>query len=314
MIVGLFAQLALTLLLAPLVLTIAKKTKAFWQDRQGPRLLQGYYDLAKLFRKDVLVSEHASWFFLAGPSLVLACFLAAGTLAPLLRPAAPLGFVGDLFLFVYLFATARFVMAVGGLDPASAFGGLGSSREITFGALIEPGILAAFLALAAFTGTTGLVGLAAILSAGGILAAPPALALALLAFLILVVAELARVPVDNPATHLELTMVHEAMVLEHSGPNLALVDLANGVKHVVLLGVIAAVFLPWNVPDTSSLAGGALWTLVTVAKVGALMVVIATSESWMAKWRVFRVPELTTIAFLLAFLAVLGTTLFHGGA
>jgi formate hydrogenlyase subunit 4 len=306
-VVQLAAQLALVLLAAPLLLTLARKTKAFWQNRQGPRLLQGYYDVAKLLRKDILLSAHATWLSVVAPSLVLACYLLAATLVPIVAPVAPLGFAGDLFLLVYLFAGARFLMALGGLDPASPFGGLGSSREVTFGALIEPGLVVSFLALASLSGTTALDALAAPVLAGR---APPTLLLALVAFLALAVAELNRVPVDNPATHLELTMVHEAMVLEQSGPNLAFLELGNGVKHAVLLAVVATVFVPWN-PAAS--LGAAGWVLGTLLKMILLMIAIATSESWMAKWRVFRVPELTTIAFLLAFLAAIGTVLAYGG-
>ncbi|MFA5861693.1 MAG: NADH-quinone oxidoreductase subunit H [Candidatus Thermoplasmatota archaeon] len=312
MIIELTLQLGLVLLAAPLLLTLAKKTKAFWQSRQGPRLLQGYYDLVKLLRKDILLSEHATWIFVAAPTIILACYLTASTLVPIARPTAPLGFVGDLFLLVYLLATARFFMALGGLDPASPFGGLGSSREVTFAALIEPGLLVSFLTLVAVSGTTSLDAMSAPLHAG-ILAVPPTLALALAALLVLIVAELNRVPVDNPATHLELTMVHEAMVLEHTGPNLAFIELANGVKHAVLLAIVATVFVPWNPADPTTLLGGLAWSFVTLAKMALLMVLIATSESWMAKWRVFRVPELTTIAFLLAFLAALGSVLAYGG-
>lgn len=310
----LLAQLALVLALAPLLLTLAKKTNAFWQDRQGPPILQGYYDLAKLLRKDILVSESATWIFLVSPAILLACYLTAATLVPIARPSAPLGFTGDLLLLVALFATARFVIALSGLDPAGPFGGFGSSRDVTFGALVEPGIVVSFLTLTAVSGTTNLEAMAAPLLARGPLAAPPTLSLAIGAFFILIVAELDRVPVDNPATHLELTMVHEAMVLEHTGPNLALMTLADGVKHAVLFAIMATVFVPWNPADPTTPIGALAWTLVTLAKMVFVMIAIATGGSWMAKWRVFRVPELTTIAFLLAFLAALGTILAYGGA
>lgn len=313
MIAALVGQLALALVAAPLLLTLAQRTHAFWQSRRGPRLLQGYYDLAKQLRKGLVVSEHASWLFLATPAIVLACALTASLLVPIQAPRAPLGFAGDVFLFVYLLATARFLLALGGLDPASAFGGLGSSREVTFAALIEPGLVVSFLTLAALSATTSLDGMAAALAGPGLLAVPPTLLLALAAFLVLVVAELGRVPVDNPATHLELTMVHEAMILEHAGPNLALLELAHGVKHVALLGVAATVFLPWNPADPATAWGAVGWAAFTLAKMALVMVAIATSGSWMAKWRVFRVPELTTIAFLLAFLAAVGTVLARGG-
>ncbi|MHB8603843.1 MAG: respiratory chain complex I subunit 1 family protein [Thermoplasmatota archaeon] len=306
-IVQLVVQLALVLALAPLVITTAKKTKAFWQSRQGPRFLQGYYDLAKLAAKGVVVSEHASPLTVVAPALLLAIYLAMSAIVPLVPPHAPLGFAGDLFVLVALGASARFLLALTGLDGASPFGGLGTSRETTFGALIEPGLLVAFLAFATVAHATSLDAIAAALTARPVGELPAALGLALVAFLVLLVAETNRVPVDNPATHLELTMVHEAMVLEQAGPNLALVEYANGVKHVVLLGIVAAVLLPWTLP------GLALGALANVAKVLALIVAIATSESLIAKWRIFRVPELTTIAFLIAVLGLVGVIVARGG-
>ncbi|MHB8586305.1 MAG: respiratory chain complex I subunit 1 family protein [Thermoplasmatota archaeon] len=306
-----FAQVLFVLILAPLTVTVAQRTKAFWQNRRGPPWLQGYYDAAKLLRKAIVASRFSGPVGWMVPAATLVVYLVATLLLPLVSPIAPFGFAGDLLAFVYLLALARFLLALSGLDAGGAFGGLGSSRELTFGALIEPGAVISLVAFAYVAGTTSFDGMSGAIVAIQWTALPPALLLALAAFLILVVAELNRIPVDNPATHLELTMVHEAMLLEQSGPNLAAAEYANAVKHVALLGLVAAVLVPWS--------GGSLpfsqivMPLATAVKVLFLMVVVATAESWVAKWRVFRVPELTTIAFVLAFLALLGI-LFTGGA
>lgn len=297
-------QAALLLALAPLVTGLIRKVKALLQSRRGPPLLQPYYDLAKLFRKGSVVSRDASWVTAITPYVCMASMAAAALLVPAFL-AETLGFVGDLIALVYLFAMMRFFMALAAMDAGSTFGGMGSSREMLVSSLIEPAILLSFFSVALLTGTTSLELVSEAIATSGADLVGPALLLAFAAFVIALLAENARVPVDNPATHLELTMIHEGMLLEYSGKDLALMEYASMTKLVLFITVAWSAFLPWGMATELTAGALALGLVVFAVKLALLAVLIAVIESSMAKLRLFRLPNLLAGAFILAFLAVM---------
>ncbi len=296
-------QAALFLAIAPLLRGAIKKMKASFQTRQGPPLLQGYYDLAKLFAKEPVRSETASWIFVAGPRVYFATAVAATTLVPLALAAAPLEASGGVLVLVGLLAMGRFALAAGALDTGSPFGGMGSSREMTVGALAEPALMLGLFTVALSAGSLNLGELARTGAERGPSFQPSELLAAAGLFLVLI-AETGRIPVDNPATHLELTMIHEAMVLEYAGPDLALVEWASAVKELLFMTLLATLFLPVGlaVDPTAGdlLAAFALWAM----KVLLLAVAVTLVESTNAKLRFFRVPELMAVSLGLGFLAL----------
>jgi formate hydrogenlyase subunit 4 len=297
------AQAAAFLLLAPLLHGIVKKMKAAFQIRQGPPLAQPYRDLAKLLRKEPLRSATASWVFVAGPRVYFASAVAATTLVPTLVARAPLEGAGGILLLVGLLALGRFALATAALDTGSPFGGMGASREMTVGALAEPALLLALFAAGLSVGSLNLGEIARRTAERGVSMHPSEL-LAAAALLIVLLAETGRVPVDNPATHLELTMIHEAMVLEYSGPDLALVEWASAVKELVLMTLLVNLFLPLGVATSLTPAALGVSALLLAAKVIALAVVVVLVETTNAKLRFFRVPELMAASLGLGFLAL----------
>ena len=297
-------QTALLLALAPLLTGVVRKLKAWMQSRRGPPVYQPYLDLAKLMRKGSVVSEDASWLSTITPYVCLVSILVAALLVPVFVTET-FGFLGDLIVLVYLFAMARFFMALAALDAGSTFGGMGSSREMLVSALIEPAILLSFFTVALLTGTTSLVSVTSVIASSGASLIGPALLLAFAAFLIAILAENARVPVDNPSTHLELTMIHEAMLLEYSGKELAVMEYSSMVKLVLFMTIAWNAFLPWGVATELTASAIALGIIIFLAKVLVMAAVIAIIESSMAKSRLFRLPNLLTMAFILAFLAVM---------
>ena len=297
------AQAAAFLLLAPLLDGLVKKMKAAFQVRQGPSLAQPYRDLAKLLRKEPLRSATASWVFVAGPRVYFASAVAATTLVPALVARAPLEGAGGILLLVGLLALGRFALATAALDTGSPFGGMGASREMTVGALAEPALLLALFAAGLSAGSLNLGEIARRTAERGVSMHPSEL-LAAAALLIVLLAEAGRVPVDNPATHLELTMIHEAMVLEYSGPDLALVLWASAVKELVLMTVLVNLFLPLGVATSLFPAALGVAALLLAAKVFALAVVVVLVETTNAKLRFFRVPELMAASLGLGFLAL----------
>ena len=297
-------QTALLLALAPLLTGVIRKLKAWMQSRRGPPVYQPYLDLAKLMRKGSVVSDDASWLSTITPYVCLVSILVATLLVPVFVTET-FGFLGDLIVLVYLFAMARFFMALAALDAGSTFGGMGSSREMLVSALIEPAILLSFFTVALLTGTTSLVSVTKVIASSGASLIGPALLLAFAAFLIAILAENARVPVDNPSTHLELTMIHEAMLLEYSGKELAVMEYSSMVKLVLFMTIAWNAFLPWGVATELTASAIALGIIVFLVKVLVMAAVIAIIESSMAKSRLFRLPNLLTMAFILAFLAVM---------
>ena len=288
---------------APLLKSVIKKMKARLQNRQGPPLLQVYFDLAKLLRKEPLRSETASWVYVAGPRVYFAAAVAATTLVPVLFASAPLEGAGGILLLVGTLALGRFALATAALDTGSPFGGMGSSRDMTIAALAEPALMLGLFASALAAGTMNL----GVLVRGLLEQGPawhPGDLLAFAGLFIIVVAETGRIPVDNPATHLELTMIHEAMVLEYAGPDLALVEWASAVKELLYLTLLVNLFMPLGIA-TSLEPFAVLVALVTWGlKVLLLAVAVTVVESTNAKLRLFRVPELLSVSLGLAFLAL----------
>lgn len=298
-------QIVMLLALSPLIIGLIRKVKARLQCRKGAGVLQPYADLAKLFNKQPVVSSTTSWIFTATPYIVFASTLAAGLLVPIFVSRNPFNFAGNVIALVYLLALGTFFLILAGLDAGSTFGGMGSSREAIVATLAEPAMMLSIFAIALTAGSTNLstiVHKTALME--GIITAPPPHLMALVAFFVVALAETGRVPVDNPATHLELTMIHEAMLLEYSGRYLALLEWAAGIKLLVFLSVIANVFAPWGIATSVTPASLAMGMVVYVVKVSGLAVVIGVIESMFAKLRLFRVPELLGAAFILSLLAL----------
>jgi formate hydrogenlyase subunit 4 len=297
------AQAAGFLLLAPLVRGLVKKMKAAFQLRQGPRLLQPYSDLAKLLRKEPVRATSASWVFVAGPRVYFASAVAATTLVPALLASAPLEAAGGILLLVGLLALGRFALATAALDTGSPFGGMGASREMTVGALAEPALMLALFTAGLSAGSLNLGELGRRTAERGA-SIHPSEVLAAAALFIVLLAEAGRVPVDNPATHLELTMIHEAMVLEYSGADLALVEWASAVKELLFMTLLASLFLPVGVATSLAPVPLAVSALALLGKLFSLALLVVLVESTNAKLRFFRVPELMAVALGLGFLAL----------
>ncbi len=305
-------QTLMLLLLAPLVSGVIKNWKAKLQNRRGPRPWQIYFDIAKFLHKDMVISEHASWVFCFAPYVVFLTALLTGLMVPMVHTPAPLRLFGDMLALVGLLALGRFFLALGGLDPASAFGGMGSSREMTISAIAEPAMMLAVFTVAITAGSTDLSQMVlSTQSATGKLL-NPAHVLAFAALFIVLLAETGRIPVDNPATHLELTMIHEAMLLEYSGRYLAFMEWGASIKQLVLMTLLANVFFPVGLAEPGAGAAAVGISLIAyLAKLLALGAAVVVVETTNAKMRLFRVPDLLSAAFVLATLALLSTFLFH---
>lgn len=298
-------QTLVLLVVSPFIVGLIRKVKARLQCRRGASPFQPYADLAKLFRKQPVVSTTTSWIFTATPYILFASTLAAGLLVPIFASQMPLSFAGNIIALVYLLALGTFFLILAGLDAGSAFGGMGSSREAIVASLTEPAMIVSIFAIALTAGSTNLstiVHKTALLE--GIVTDPAPHLMALAALFIVTLAETGRVPVDNPATHLELTMIHEAMVLEYSGRYLALLEWAAGIKLLVLLTLIVNVFAPWGIATSQTPAAMGIGLAVYLVKVSGLAVLIGVIESMFAKLRLFRVPELLGVAFILALLGL----------
>ncbi|MBI1729101.1 NADH-quinone oxidoreductase subunit H [Candidatus Acetothermia bacterium] len=296
-------QLALFLLLAPLVTAWVRKVKAIMQNRQGPRMMQPYSDLWKLLRKEVIQPATASWIFTITPYVVFVTTLSVALIVPIFTTILPLGFIGDVIALVYILATARFFTALAGLDAGSPFGGLGSSREMSLASIIEPAMMLAIFTAAVTAGSTNLGTIAAQADVGLLLT--PAHLFAFLGLFIVAMAETGRIPVDNPATHLELTMIHEAMILEYSGKYLALMEWASSMKLLLFLTLLANVFLPWGISNDLSLVSLGVGAVGYGLKIFALATVMAVIECSTAKLRLFRVPDLLAASFVLSLIALI---------
>jgi formate hydrogenlyase subunit 4 len=305
-------QVVLALALAPLLNGLIKLLKARAQTRRGPGLLQPYADLAKWLGKGEVVSEHASWVLTATPWIVLAAVVTALAATPLLSVRPLLGGLADAVVVVGLLALARFWLALAGIDTASNFGAMGSSREVTFAALIEPALLVALVALALRAGSTSLGQISHHVVASGLGALTPAHLLTGVALLVVVIAETGRVPVDNPDTHLELTMAHEGMLLEYAGRPLGVLLYAALVKQLLMVTLLANLLLPWGIALDNTPAALALALGLYPLKLAGLGALLAAIESALAKVRIFRVPDLLGAALVLALLAVASLYLVQG--
>jgi formate hydrogenlyase subunit 4 len=297
-------QAGLVLVAAPFLVGLMRRVRARLEGRTGPPVSQPWRDLRKLFAKERVVPSSASWVFSAAPLVLVATALVVSAIVPFLTTTGGLDRVGDLFAVVALLLLGTVFLALAGLDPGTAFGGMGASREMTVAALAEPTILVAIFALSVAPASSSLGAIVeSTLQRPSAVASPESL-LAFAALAVVSLAETGRLPVDNPSTHLELTMIHEAMVLEYAGPDLALVELAAHMRLVVFFGLLANLFVPWGIAttlDPLELVGAAGATL---GKISVLAVAVAGFEVFMAKLRLFRVPELLAASFVLAFLAV----------
>lgn len=304
-------QMLLVLGLAPLLTGVIRKAKSRLTRRRGASVFQPYRDLLRLMRKEAVIAENASWIFRSAPYLIFAATWVAAALIPTFRTGLMFSWSADLIVIVALLGSARFILALAGMDIGTAFGGIGSSREMMIAAFAEPAMLLAVFTVALVAGSTQLSTVAAFMTSDAV-GLRVSLALALFALIMVAIAENARIPVDNPATHLELTMVHEAMVLEYSGRHLAMIEFASFLKLLLYVSLIGAIFMPWGLAaDQAGPKGVALGVLAYLGKLLAGGVLLALFETTTAKMRVFRVPDFLGAALMLGFLGVL--LLFAGG-
>lgn len=298
-------QMMVVLALAPLLAGYVRKVKALLVGRQGPPILQPYRDLLRLLRKEVVLAHSASWVFRATPYLVFAATWVGAALVPTFATGLLFSYAADMIAIVALLGSARFMLALAGLDVGTSFGGIGASREMMIASLAEPAMLMVVFTLSLLAGSTQLSSVAAYLQ-GPDVGLRVSLALALVALVMVAIAENARIPVDNPATHLELTMVHEAMILEYSGRHLALIEAASFVKLMLYVSLIGCVFAPWGIAAAGD--GFAAYLSGLAAYVGKLALagfLLAGFESAIAKMRVFRVSDFLGAALMLGVLATL---------
>jgi formate hydrogenlyase subunit 4 len=298
-------QMTLVIAVAPLLTGIVRATKARLLRRRGPPLIQPYRDLIRLARKEAVVADSASWLFRFVPYLVFAATWVAAALVPTFATGLLFSWSADLIAIIALLGAARFFLALAGLDVGTSFGGLGSSREALFGALAEPAMIVIVFTLALVAGSTQLSTIAAHMVSSNV-GLRVSLGMALVALIIVALAENGRIPVDNPATHLELTMVHEAMILEYSGRHLAVIELAAMLKLVLYVSLIVCVFVPWGLAIADAgVADRLLGALLYLVKLALAGVALGVFESSIAKMRVFRVPDFVGAALMLGFLGAL---------
>ncbi|MEK6776765.1 MAG: NADH-quinone oxidoreductase subunit H [bacterium] len=296
-----YFQFLIILLLSPLLNGFIKKLKAMMQGRVGPVLLQPYYDLIRLFSKEMVLSRVTSWIFKAAPFIVFASTLVASMMVPVITTDSSFGMMGDVIAFIYILAAGRFFMALAGLDAGTAFGGEGSSREMTVAILVEPMMMLCLFTAAISAGSTNI---ARIAETQRLLYSPSHI-LALSAFIVAIIAETGRIPVDNPDTHLELTMIHEGMILEYSGPHLALMEWAHYMKQMLLFTLTMDIFFPLGIATDTGLFSLAFSLVIFILKMLLMGFLMAWVESSRAKIRFFQLPSLLEGAFVLAFLSLL---------
>jgi formate hydrogenlyase subunit 4 len=295
--------MVLVLLLAPLLLGFTRKVKARLLRRRGPPVVQPYRDLLRLIRKEAVLAENASWLFRSGPYLIFSATWVAAALVPTFATGLYFSWTADL-IAITLLGSTRFFLALVGLDVGTSFGGIGSSREMMFASLAEPAMIMIAFTLALLAGSTQLSVIAEFMVTNGSLRV--SLGLALTALVIVALAENARIPVDNPATHLELTMVHEAMILEYSGRHLAVLEVAAALKLLLYVSLIGCIFVPWGMAPAGS--GPIAYAVASAIYLGKLAVggfLLALFETSIAKMRVFRVPDFLGIALMLGLLSML---------
>lgn len=306
-------QLGITVVLAPLINSVLKKSKALLQGRQGPPLFQAYYDLLKYFRKETLVSKSTSWLFLSTPVIVFASTCTASLLVPTFAVNSPLQHLGGIILLVYLLGLGRFFTASAAMEPGSGFCGMASSREMMLATLTEPVMLLSLFVIAIITGTTDLYGIMRILTSDGFIWLSPAYLIALIALMTVGIAEMGRVPFDNPETHYELTMIHEGLLLEYSGKPLGLMFWSAWIKQLLILSLCANLIFPWGLCHFDSPLQIALGLLLYFLKLLVICGVVTCVETSIAKVRLFRVKDILGAAFVLGLIALILTS-YLGGA
>ncbi|MGB0034648.1 MAG: NADH-quinone oxidoreductase subunit H [Candidatus Acidiferrales bacterium] len=302
-------QALILILGAPLVRGIIARCKAALQRRQGASIWRPYYDLSKLFHKEDLVPPTASRVFCVVPFVLFGTTICVAAFVPLLHPSALLASSGDFFLFVYLLALGRFFLSLGGFDGGSAFGGMGASREALVSSLAEAPFLLSLVAVAVLASHADIPGMVAWTLQQNIFNISAVHILAFTSLAMVVMAETGRMPVDNPTTHLELTMIHEGMALEYSGPSLALIEWASAVKFHAMLALLVALFGPWGMAPSISAGAITVALLLYCAKIALLMALLAVIESGVAKLRMYLVPDFLGVASAVSALAVIFTTL-----
>lgn len=307
------AQGLLYAALAPLLVGWIRRAKAALQNRRGAPAWQPYRDLYKLLGKEARVAHSASPLFRVAPYVVFAATWLAAAAVPLISVVLPTAVIADLIVVVGLLALARFFLALAAMDVGTAFGGMGASREMLVSALAEPAMLMAVFTLAMTAHSTDLASVVAA-QLDGTLVLRPSFLFALGALVLVAVAETGRIPVDNPATHLELTMIHEAMILEYSGRHLALMEWAAQIKLLLYAALIINIFFPWGIAPTAAAAPLGIGLAAILAKLLVLGAVLATAETVLAKMRLFRVPAFLNLALLLALLGLLGHVILEVGS
>jgi formate hydrogenlyase subunit 4 len=304
-------QSVFVVLAAPLVLGWVNQCRAWLQNRTAPSIVLPYYTLAKLFHKDAVIAEHASPVFRLTPYILFGCMWLAGGIVPVLATSLPFAPAPDIKALVAVFALARVFAALAAMDIGTSFGGLGARREMLIGFLAEPAMLMTLFTAAFISGSTQLTTIVETLGQRD-LAIHPSLAFAAVAFLMVLLAENARIPIDNPTTHLELTMIHEALVLEYSARHLALVEWASAIKLFAYMTIGFALFAPWGIAHAGDWAGLPLAVAALAAKLALAGAGLALIETVSAKFRLFLAPEFLSAAFLLAVLGMLTHFLVRG--
>lgn len=298
-------QMILVVIIAPLLIGITRKTKARLMRRQGPSLLQPYRDLIRLSRKEAIVATSTSPLFRGYPYVIFAATWVAAALVPTFATHLMFSWSGDFIAIVALLGTARASLALAGLDAGTSFGGIGASREVMIAALAEPAMLMVVFVVALLAGTSQLSSVSQFMTSPGV-GLRVSLAMGMIALIMVAIAENARIPVDNPATHLELTMVHEAMVLEYAGRHLLMLELAAAVKLVAYLSILSCVFLPFGLGSgTEAPRSLVIGVIAFVTKLVTLAALLGAFEVSIAKMRVFRVPQFLGAALMLGLLAAL---------
>ena len=305
-VIYLIVQVIVIILVAPLVNGIINKVKAFTQKRKGAPLLQMYFDLFKLIKKSAVVSDVSSWIFKATPYIVFSTSLVAALLVPVTTMISPVWFAGDIILLVYILALGRFFMMLAALDTASTFGGMGASREAMISSLIEPSILITLITVGLIAKSTSAYQIMKFMKGVDTPLIHPVYIMAFIALFIIIIAETSRTPVDDPSTHLELTMVHEAMVLEYSGRSLALMELGAAIKQLLFITLLVNIFIPHDqLIGISGVGAVAISLLIYLIKVVSVSILIAIAEVSTVKLRLFSIPNLAALSFILSFLGFL---------
>ena len=304
----LLLKLLLLPMLAPMSVGIIRKIKAYMQNRRGASIIQPYFDLWKLFHKDEVIAKDASWIFLWSPYLIFAISIILFSAIPLMSMLTNLPGLSDFLVVAYLIALMTFFLALAGIDTGSMFGGFGASREMTLSALTEGTLLFSFVPIVLLTHTTEITAMASATIGLPLISYFP-IAIGFLGFFIALMSETGRIPFDNAATHLELTMIHEAMILEYSGKRLALIEWASANKFLFFIALGINLFFPWNLTGTD-IFSFALSIGITLAKICGLIVVVGLLESSIAKFRLFRLPDILLTGLIFCIIAIIVTVIY----